>query len=144
MIPRARALIIVLIALLALATGAETVHKPPAVNVSPAGTEPAATLRSLPLDSPDAGPALLARSPFAPNRSAYARARVAAAPAPPIEVYLVAVFAVHGQPKASLVINGQQIDVSVGDQTPAGAVTAIKANAVVLGESPGRTVQLFK
>jgi type IV pilus biogenesis protein PilP len=144
MIPRARALVVVAIVLLALTTVTEAVHKTPAISVSPAGTEPAATLRSLPLASPEAGPALLARSPFAPDRSTYARARIVATPAPPTEVHLVAVFAVHGQPKASLVISGQQVDVSVGDQTPAGAVTAIQADAVVLGESPGRTVQLFK
>jgi hypothetical protein len=99
-------------------------------------------LRALPVATHEAGGALLDRSPFAPDRSAYRRAEAASEPsAPPPDVRVVAIFAAGGEPRATLVIDGMELTVGAGDATPLGEVVAISGGAVVLGD--GLRVSLF-
>jgi hypothetical protein len=111
--------------------GQEAIAQPPSLRIS-----------SLPIADKAAGPSLIERSPFAQNRSAFARN--AGPPAPEIEVKLAGLFKMGKEMRASLVIGGQSVVVRKGDETPVGKVASIEASAIVLeGPSP-RRIELFK
>ncbi|MGD2134109.1 MAG: hypothetical protein PVI23_15055 [Maricaulaceae bacterium] len=114
-----------------------------AAQADPNAAVPAAASRALPAASGQARVQILARSPFASDRSAFERNRPAPAPERVIDVRLVAVFAAGGEPRATLLIDGRETNVAVGDQTSLGPVTSISADAVTLGDPPARTVSLF-
>jgi type IV pilus biogenesis protein PilP len=106
--------------------------------------EAQAALRSIPSPSPDAAPTLLSRSPFAADRSAYARATPEVAPPPPAaEIRLVAIFMRDGAPHATLLVDGEEVTVAVGDVTPVGVVARIANDAVELEGGATTRIGMF-
>lgn len=97
-----------------------------------------------PATAPEAGPSLLERSPFAPDRSAFDRSASMAPPPPPVEVRLTGISRMGGSLRANLLIGGQSITVKKGDDTPVGKVLKVEAAAVVFEGPPGRRIEMFR
>lgn len=102
------------------------------------------TFASLPSVNAHAGPSLLERSPYAPDRSAFDRDRPVAPPPPPVEVRLTGIFKVGKEFRASLMINGQSIVVRRGDETAAGKVAKIESGAILLSGSIEQRLEIFR
>lgn len=98
----------------------------------------------LPPVNTEAGPSLLDRSPFAPDRSAFDRENASTPPPPPIEVKLTGIFKVGKELRASLLVGGQSIVVRRGDETAAGRVARIEADAVHLEGPTQQRLEMFK
>lgn len=98
----------------------------------------------LPPTAPEAGRALLERSPFASDRSAFDRNAAMAPPPPPVEVRLTGISRMGGSLRASLLIGGQSLLVKKGDDTPAGKVLKVESSAVVLEGPPERRIEMFR
>lgn len=113
-----------------------------ATAVSPPPTR--ANFAALPPTAPEAGRSLLERSPFAQDRSAFDPEASMAPPPPPVEVRLTGIFRMGGELRASLMIGGQSFLVKEGEDTPAGKVGKIEANAVVLQGPPERRAEMFR
>lgn len=96
-------------------------------------------LSVVPLQPPSTAAAVLERSPFDPERKAYARGEPAAA-TPAVDIRITGISSRGDQRRASLAIDGVSQTVSVGDETLAGVVLAIEADAVVFAGSPPRRV----
>lgn len=113
--------------------------------VADAAASPAAgpiSFAQLPSSGAGEGTVLLARSPFASDRSPYARSSLTEAPPPqPADVRLVAVFRAGAQPRATLRVDGVEITVGVGDATVLGSIVAIEADAIIVGD---RRMSLFE
>jgi len=141
----ARLLMVLAAAVFALAS-VTAVRRPAVAPPEVAQNQVEATaLRSVDPIAPPAVAGLLARSPFARDRSAYQRVVAVAAPqAPPPDVRLVAIFSTGGEPRATLRIDGIDHTVTVGDVTPIGVVTAIETEAVELSGETVRRVGLFE
>lgn len=105
------------------------------------GLAPPAISR-LPATDRLAGSSLIERSPFAQDRSAFARN--AGPPPAEIQVKLTGVFKVGKEMRASLLIGGQSIAVKKGDQTPVGIVAEIENSAVTLAGPTPRRIEMFK
>lgn len=102
-------------------------------------------MRSVEPMSPSVTVGLLARSPFARDRSVYQRVSQVSAPEMPLpDVRLVAIFSTAGELRATLRIDGVDYTVTVGDLTPAGVITAIEPEAVELSGETARRVGLFE
>jgi hypothetical protein len=86
---------------------------------------------------------ILDTSPFAKDRSAFDRATASAPPPPPVEVKLTGIFRVGKELRASLMINGQSIVVRKGDDTIAGKVTKIEADAVLISGVSEQRLEMF-
>jgi hypothetical protein len=100
-----------------------------------------AGLQRLPNGDVSVSSYLLARSPFAPDRSAFSRAPVA----PPVQydVRLMGVSRLGRELTATLMINGVQSIVREGDETPIGPVKEIKREQVEIGGAQGRVLEMF-
>lgn len=113
----------------------------PAADPAP---EQHAAFAPLPSVNDKAASAILAMSPFAPDRSAFDRATASAPPAPPVELKLTGIFKVGKELRASLIVGGQSIIVREGDETAAGKVGKISTNSVVLTGPSDRLVEMFR
>lgn len=98
-------------------------------------------LQSIPAIDRSVGSALLQRSPFAPDRSAFSREPIAA----PVEydVRLIGASRLGSEMAATLMINGSQVAVREGDETPIGPVEEIGRKSVKIGGLRGRTLDMF-
>lgn len=144
MIGGARVILVLTTLGLAAALAAALRHEPNAIRPEAEAAPAAAEARAVAPMDPAATAGLVARSPFAPDRSAYARAAPAAPPPPPPPtVRLVAIYAVGGEPRATLRIDGEDVSVGVGDETEIGTVAAIETEAVVIEGDETRRLGLF-
>lgn len=133
--------LIALVGLLGLTAAA--LAPAPRASPSTAKLEPLAAPAAPPLPALDAtlGSSLLARSPFAHDRSAFTRNIM---PQTALEIRLAGISKVGGKRHAQLVIGNQTVSVAEGDATPSGPVKSIEADAVVLAGPPERRLELFK
>jgi hypothetical protein len=99
---------------------------------------------SLPPAAPEAGRAILERSPFAQDRTAFDREAATTPPPPPVEVRLTGISKMGGSLGASLLIGGQSMMVKKGDDTPAGKVLKVEPDAVTLEGPPERRLEMFR
>jgi hypothetical protein len=138
---RAALRLLALAAVAALGVVAAREPKETADGAAEAAPPPPRAFAPLLPSSPDTAPALIARSPFAPDRTAYARPTAEAAPPP--EVRLTAIARVGGVLKATLVVDGAESTVGEGDVTPIGRVAAIGDTSIAF-EGNGLTLSLFR
>lgn len=98
----------------------------------------------LPSVNAQAQTTILEASPFVRDRSAFDRATASTPPPPPIEVKLTGVFRVGKELRAALMINGQSVVVSKGDETAAGKVVKIEERSVVISGAAERRLEMFR
>lgn len=83
------------------------------------------------------------RNPFEPEHRAYRPPQPTPPPAAPLEISILGISLVSGQRVALIEISGQEVEVAEGDETDAGVVSRIDADAVeFIGDQP-RRVSLF-
>ncbi len=98
----------------------------------------------LPPVDPAARRSILDRSPFIQGRSTFDRQTAMTPPPPPVEVRLTGIMKLGKQLRASLLVGGQSVLVTKGDDTPIGKVTSIEASAVVIEGATTRRLEMFK
>ncbi len=107
------------------------------------GFAPSASFLPLPQTSTEARGAIEARSPFAPDRSAYVRPAGVVMDERAPEVRLSAIASVGGVFRATLVIDGEELTVGEGDATVVGRVATIDGASIRFEES-GLVLSLFR
>lgn len=90
-----------------------------------------------------AGSSLLARNPFSPQRGSFTREPSVHPNPAPRDVRLVGISGVDGRLRATLMIDGQQLLVAQGDETPIGQVTSLSAGAIEFAGNAQPKLELF-
>ncbi len=90
-----------------------------------------------------AGSSLLARAPFGVDRGVFTRTPVVEPAETPRDVRLVGISSVDGRLRATLLIDGQQLVVAEGDNTPIGSVKALTPSEIALEGQTSTSLELF-